>query len=195
MATLALVLAALASAALLALDVLFIRRTERALAELEKQQKDEDWTKPAPEKAVPTALTAARVLGPVFGWLNFPATLAPVILVALTSQRFGFITDGYAALLAIFVAGLSMSTSLKAMRMGEYLDAAKPHYLTSIRQCIAYILGWTVLVLGLLSAAEPTTPVVMRVVLTYVILLVGFSLFLVRVHKNAPKWLEAEASK
>lgn len=108
------------------------------------------------------------VFGIAYGLLNFPATLAPVILVAHAAQAHPIGGDGTTALIGIVVAGYSMSASLKAIRAGEIYLTGQTHLLVAARQCVLFFLGWTAIVCCLLALSRPPVGNVALIVYGYV---------------------------
>ena len=102
--------------------------------------------------------------------------------------------DGTTALIGIIVAAFSLSASVKAMRISDYLFAGEARYNASLRQSMAYVLGWTVMVLCLLLVGRVPGGKVALVVYSYVGVLVLFAAFLFSLRGAAHKWLEAEGS-
>ena len=132
------------------------------------------------------------ILSTVFGWLNLPATLAPVILVALAMQSYPLGGDGTTALIGIAVAAFSMSASMKAMRITDYLATAEKRFRQPLRQAVLYFLGWTALVLCLLVISAVPMGSVALVVYLYVAVLVAYAVLLVVMQRGADDWMSED---
>lgn len=175
---------------LLILDFWVMRRTEKRITA--EDDADETPAKAAPARRLPGSLRLAAFISSAFGWLNLPATLAPVILVALAMQVQPLGGDGTTALIGILVAAFSLSASVKAMRISDYLFAGEARYNASLRQSTAYVLGWTVMVLCLLLVGRVPGGKVALVVYSYVGVLVLFAAYLFAIRRSAHEWLAGE---
>lgn len=194
MSLIALGLAILVALGLLVLDFVVMRRTEKRFTDEDEAEDAPEKPKKLPARSLPGPLRLAAILSSAFGWLNLPATLAPVILVALAMQVQPLGGDGTTAVVGIIVAAFSLSASVKAMRISDYLFAGEARYNASLRQSMAYVLGWTVLVLCLLLVGRVPGGNVALVVYGYVGALVLFAAFLFSLRGIAHKWLESEGS-
>lgn len=193
MSLVALGLAILVALGLLVLDFVVMRRTEKRITDADDAEEDKP-KKPLPARRLPGRLRAAAFISSAFGWLNLPATLAPVILVALAMQVQPLGGDGTTALVGIIVAAFSLSASVKAMRISDYLFAGEARYNPSLRQSTAYVLGWTVMVLCLLLVGRVPGGKVALVVYSYVGVLVVFAAYLFAIRGTAHAWLDDERS-
>ena len=119
---------------------------------------------------------AGAVFSAVLGLLYFPATLAPVILTALAFQAQPLLTDGWVALVAVVVAGLSMSVALKALRTSHLLIRLTDDTALLLRNTLLYQAAWTIFVLLLLLVADVPGGLVGLVVWAYVGTLLGGAL-------------------
>ncbi|MFK8004243.1 MAG: hypothetical protein AB8H86_32050 [Polyangiales bacterium] len=193
MSLVALGLAILVALGLLILDFWVMRRTEKRIT-AQDEAAEEKSDKPAPARRLPGSLRLAAFISSAFGWLNLPATLAPVILVALAMQVEPLGGDGTTALIGILVAAFSLSASVKAMRISDYLFAGEARYNPSLRQSTAYVLGWTVMVLCLLLVGQVPGGKVALVVYSYVGVLVLFAAYLFAIRRSAHEWLAGEGA-
>lgn len=191
MSLVALGLAILVALGLLILDFWVMRRTEKRIS-AQDEAEEEKSEKSAPARRLPGSLRLAAFISSAFGWLNLPATLAPVILVALAMQVEPLGGDGTTALIGILVAAFSLSASVKAMRISDYLFAGEARYNASLRQSTAYVLGWTVMVLCLLLVGQVPGGKVALVVYSYVGVLVLFAAYLFAIRRSAHEWLAGE---
>ena len=194
MSLIALGLAILVALGLLVLDFVVMRRTEKRITDQDEAETSPEKPKKAPARQLPGTLRLAAFVSSAFGWLNLPATLAPVILVALAMQVEPLGGDGTTAIVGIIVAAFSLSASVKAMRISDYLFAGESRYNASLRESMAYVLGWTVMVLCLLLVGQVPGGKVALVVYSYVGVLVLFAAFLFSLRGSAHEWLEAEGS-
>lgn len=192
MSLVALGLAILVAFGLLVLDFWVMRRTEKRITA--EDDAEETPAKAMPARRLPGSLRLAAFISSAFGWLNLPATLAPVILVALAMQVQPLGGDGTTALIGILVAAFSLSASVKAMRISDYLFAGEARYNASLRQSTAYVLGWTVMVLSLLLVGQVPGGKVALVVYSYVGVLVVFAAYLFAIRRSAHEWLAGEGS-
>ncbi|MFT5354683.1 MAG: hypothetical protein ACI9KE_001890 [Polyangiales bacterium] len=194
MSLVALGLAILVAFGLLVLDFVVMRRTEKRITDEDDAEEIQSAKPVGPARRLPGSLRLAAFVSSLFGWLNLPATLAPVILVALAMQVQPLGGDGTTALIGILVAAFSLSASVKAMRISDYLFAGEARYNPSLRQSTAYVLGWTVMVLCLLLVGNVPGGKVALVVYSYVGVLVAFAAFLFGIRRSAHEWLAAEGS-
>lgn len=163
MATFLFALAALATLALLALDIVVLRG-------LEPREGDPPLTtRPTAPRVGPAR--AGSVAALVLGVLGFPGTLAPVVLTVLAFQAHPVTTDGWVALLAVVVASLSMSAAIKSFRIAQLLGRVEDVGRRLLGASVIYLLVWAVLVLLLLLLARSAEGPVQLLVWSYVAIL------------------------
>ncbi len=96
--------------ALLAIDLVWMRGAEVF-----------DEPRTGDRETPPGFLHSARWVGMLFGILNFPGTVAPVILWVLAFQANPILTPGYISLVGVIYAGISMSAAIKCSRVAKLL--------------------------------------------------------------------------
>ncbi|MBX3246593.1 MAG: hypothetical protein KF901_05365 [Myxococcales bacterium] len=164
MATFLFGLGGLAVLALLAMDIVILRGLERA--------DEEAPTELAPERSSTHRAGAIAALG--LGVLGFPGTLAPVVLTVLAFQAHPITTDGWVALIAVIVAGLSMSAAVKSFRIAQLLGRVSGAATRLVGATVVYLLVWAVLIgLLLLLGRAPEGPVRLVIWVYSVLLLAG----------------------
>ncbi len=191
MATFALGLAGLIALVLVHLDLIVFRRMEQKVRALEAKAPAGEESPLAP---IPGQLRLVAHLGSAFGFINFPGTLAPVILVALAMQARPVGGDGTSALMAIAIATFSMSASMKAMRLREYLACAHPRYAKLLEYSVFYFVGWTAIILCFLTAARAPQGLVALIVYGYAAITVVIAGLMLRGLKAANAWYGTQAS-
>lgn len=158
-------LAAAIAIGLLVFEFVVVRPTDQRLSDPDATGTKSSEDRRVRQKAI---VRTGGLVGIAYGLLNFPATLAPVILVAHAAQEHPIGGDGTTALIGIVVAGYSMSASIKAIRAGEIYLTGQTQLLVAARQCVLYFLGWTAIVCCLLALSRPPEGIVATIVYVYV---------------------------
>ena len=172
MTTVLLVVAGLMALGLFAFDVWQSRREDRFAPE--ERRVSDGLMRTALGRAARGGSTVpgvARTVVPiaiVYGFLSFPATLAPVILTVLALQKSSLGGDGTVALASMLMAGLSMSAGIKAWRAGSLLLIEGSGARRVVVRSIAYLALWSALTVLLLTLARPDAGPVAMVTYVYV---------------------------
>lgn len=161
MATLLFGLGALGVLVLLAMDIVILRGLERA--------DEEAPTELAPERSSQHRAGAVAALG--LGVLGFPGTLAPVVLTVLAFQAHPITSDGWVALIAVIVAGLSMSAAVKSLRVAQLLGRVSGAAQRLVGATMVYLLVWAIIIGLLLLLGRTPAGAVRLVVWVYAALL------------------------
>ena len=172
MSTLLIALAALCLAVLVTLDLTVMRGADRFDG---LSADDEGLTLVFHEKP-PSAVLAGRWAGLVLGVISFPATLAPVVITVLAFQKHPVLSHGWISLVAVIVAGVSMSAAVKYLRTAHFFRGFAEEMRKLLKHTVLYQGLWTLFVLiMLLLMRSPESGRLVMLIWGYVALsIVGF---------------------
>lgn len=144
--TLLIALAALCLAVLVTLDLTLMRGADR----FDGLSAGDEGLTLVWKDGPPPAVRAGRWAGLVLGVISFPGTLAPVVITVLAFQRHPVLADGWIALVAVIVAGVSMSAAVKYLRAAHFFRGFAEEMKTLLKHTVLYQGLWTLFVLLLL---------------------------------------------
>jgi len=172
--TLLIAVAALCLAVLVTLDLTVMRGADR----FDGMDADDEGLTLLFKGSAPPAVQAGRWAGLVLGVISFPATLAPVVITVLAFQEHPVLSHGWISLVAVIVAGVSMSAAVKYLRTAHLFRGFAEEMKKLLKHTLVYQGLWTVFVLLMLMLMRsPESGRLVALIWGYVALsLVGFGL-------------------
>ena len=174
MATLLIALATLCLAVLVTLDLTIMRGADR----FDGLTPDDEGLTLVWKRDVPPAVRAGRWAGLVLGVISFPATLAPVVITVLAFQEHPVLSHGWISLVAVIVAGVSMSAAVKYLRTAHLFRGFAEEMKALLKHTLLYQGLWTLFVLIMLMLMRsPESGRLVTLIWSYVALsIVGFAM-------------------
>lgn len=165
--------AALVLAVLVTLDLTLMRGADR----FDGVSPGEEGLSLVWKDGAPTPVRAARWTGLVLGALSFPGTLAPVVITVLAFQAHPVLSHGWIALVAVIVAGVSMSAAVKYLRTAHFFRGYAEEMKKLLKHTLLYQGLWTVFILIMLMLMRsPDSGRLVALIWGYVALsIVGFA--------------------
>lgn len=175
MSTLLIGIAALCLAVLVILDLTVMRGADRFDG---STTEDDEALTPMWKDDVPGTVKAGRWAGLALGVTSFPATLAPVVITVLAFQKHPVLSHGWISLVAVIVAGVSMSAAVKYLRTAHLFRGFAQEMKKLLKHTVIYQGLWTFFVLIMLVLMRsPESGRLVALIWGYVaISIVGFAL-------------------